>query len=255
MRIRTVKPDFWKNERMCSLPEFTRLLALALLNYADDEGYFPANVVIMRGELFPLMEDSLSIQGALTELSRIDYVRIASAKDGRKYGWVVNFTKHQRINRPTPSTIKHLCEFIEDSLSNHGGLTEDSLRTHCGNGREGNGTGKGKEGSPEGSTLALEPFPTPAKKTKPPVDDEWLELLSKDPTYAGIDVKREFGKMANWCNVKRKRATRQRFINWLNRAEKPMAGAPGSQYQPAKKSILEQDMDRMEKQLKASLSL
>jgi hypothetical protein len=53
-------------------------------------------------------------------------------------------------------------------------------------------------------------------------DDEWIEQLTLDPTYSGIDVKREFGKMQNWYKVKKLTPTRRRFIEWLNRAEKPM---------------------------------
>ena len=34
---------------------------------------------------------------------------------------------------------------------------------------------------------------------------------------------REFDKMTAWCTVNRKQPSRRRFINWLNRAERPMA--------------------------------
>jgi len=50
----------------------------------------------------------------------------------------------------------------------------------------------------------------------------WLADLSQDKSYEGIDVRREYGKMARWCEVNNKRATRRRFINWLNRVERPM---------------------------------
>jgi hypothetical protein len=55
-------------------------------------------------------------------------------------------------------------------------------------------------------------------------DSEWIEQLCQDATYAGIDVKREHGKMVNWCKTHGLTPTRRRFINWLNRAEKPMTG-------------------------------
>jgi hypothetical protein len=50
-------------------------------------------------------------------------------------------------------------------------------------------------------------------------DSEWLARLAQDGTYQGIDVPREFGKMANWCKVNRKVPTRRRFVAWLNRIE------------------------------------
>ena len=53
-------------------------------------------------------------------------------------------------------------------------------------------------------------------------DSDWLVELSKDQTYRGIDVRREHGKMCAWCKTNKKEPTRRRFINWLNRAERPM---------------------------------
>jgi hypothetical protein len=52
-------------------------------------------------------------------------------------------------------------------------------------------------------------------------DTEWLETLTKMPAYASINVSAEFTKMANWCSVNNRQPTRRRFINWLNRCEKP----------------------------------
>jgi hypothetical protein len=83
----------------------------------------------------------------------------------------------------------------------------------------------------EGSTSKKVKGVKPALKTYPQglPDSEWIEQLVNDSTYAGIDVKREFGKMVNWCKVKRVTPTRRRFINWLNRAEKPMQPATAQQ--------------------------
>lgn len=52
--------------------------------------------------------------------------------------------------------------------------------------------------------------------------DDWLKTLVADPTYKGINVRQEYGKMLNWCNVNKKQPTQRRFINWINRAEKPL---------------------------------
>jgi len=52
--------------------------------------------------------------------------------------------------------------------------------------------------------------------------DDWLKLLSADPTYEGLDVPIQFGRMAQWCKANGKQATRRRFVNWLNRCDRPM---------------------------------
>jgi len=58
---------------------------------------------------------------------------------------------------------------------------------------------------------------------KQETDAEFLKGLESNPAYAGIHVQREFDKMTAWCTVNRKQPSRRRFINWLNRAERPMA--------------------------------
>lgn len=61
----------------------------------------------------------------------------------------------------------------------------------------------------------------------PPASFDVEDLIKKfveDPTYKGIDVRREFGKMSNWCVANGKIPTQRRFVNWLNRTDKPLTG-------------------------------
>ncbi len=59
------------------------------------------------------------------------------------------------------------------------------------------------------------------------VDSEWIALLKEDKTYFGVDVEKELGKMHQWCKIRQLTPSRRRFINWLNRAEKPMITKSG----------------------------
>ena len=127
-RIRTIKPEFWRNPELSTVSAETALLAIGLLNVADDEGWFFANENLLKADIFPLRECSLSIHGGLTDLSNIGYIRLFLTPDGRRYGHIVNFSKHQKINRPTPSKIKGLQLLTEGSLSTHGGLTAGKER-------------------------------------------------------------------------------------------------------------------------------
>lgn len=69
-------------------------------------------------------------------------------------------------------------------------------------------------------------LPKKAKRTIAMAEGEWLSHLENDPTYRGIDVRRELGKMQQWCILKKKPASQQRFLSWLNRIDKPMGDAP-----------------------------
>jgi hypothetical protein len=153
-RIRTIKPEIWQDEDLAAVSETAMLLAIGLLNHADDEGYFKAHPALVRAAVFPLREPSVSIQCALTELSDARFIELFEGSDGKSYGFVRTFADHQRVNRPSPSKIKGLRAFTEDSVSDHGALTA---------GKEGKGTGKGKEG--EGSACVHAPPPPDPNET------------------------------------------------------------------------------------------
>lgn len=206
MRIRTIKPEFWSNEKLASLPDFARLVAIGLLNYADDEGYFWANPLLLRGALFPFDEDSSKLRRSIAQLVEKGYIKVGKTADGRECGHVVNFCKHQRIDRPKPSEIKQVAQFDEQSTNDRRIIDDESLLE--GKGKEGKG------GQKDGVDVST------------PNDETWLAELSAKPAYNGIDVRREFSKMETWCAANKKQATRRRFINWLNRVDKPLSSIP-----------------------------
>ena len=135
MRIRTVKPEFWQSEDLSQVSDKAKLLAIGLLNMADDEGYLKAHPAIIKSQLFPFNTGSLNIQGILTELSNVRYIDVLTGDDGKQYVHIVNFLKHQKVNRPSPSKIKDSVTFTDNSVSGQGGVII---------GKE-QGTGKGKE--------------------------------------------------------------------------------------------------------------
>lgn len=63
-------------------------------------------------------------------------------------------------------------------------------------------------------------------------DDAWIAVLSKSESYQGIDVRRELGKMRVWCETNRRQPTRRRFVNWLNRCERPIQAKGSKPYSP-----------------------
>lgn len=120
-RIRTIKPEFWTDEDLSEVSEPACLLALGLLNYADDEGYFNANPKLIKASVFPLREPSVPITVQLRELSDCGYISLFSTSDGKNFGVINNFQKHQVINKPKESKIKELdlipYEYGSDTVS------------------------------------------------------------------------------------------------------------------------------------------
>jgi hypothetical protein len=143
MRIRSIKPAFWKSETLASIAKEHRLLAIALLNYADDAGYFQAHDALIRGECFPFDEDSTNVRRGLDELSRIAFIALGTAESGQRIGRVVNFSDHQRIDKPSPSKFLGMTvtwDEFDDGSANPPGMIGDPSPTE-GKGKEGKGRG------------------------------------------------------------------------------------------------------------------
>ena len=151
-RIRSIKPEFWGSESITNLSREARLVYIGLWCFADDEGRFRAQIGVLAGQLFPEDDDGREVveralaelTGALTEDSlrtqSRPMVELYVGPDGHHYGQIVAWAKHQRINRPTPSSLPGPEDrgsrpdklIREDSLRTHGALTEDSLRERKG---------------------------------------------------------------------------------------------------------------------------
>ena len=90
---------------------------------------------------------------------------------------------------------------------------------------------KGKEGNRNGSREIV----ADGSATN---DDLWINELIKEPAYQYIDVARELSKMRAWCAANRKQPTRRRFVNWLNRVDKPMVQVTAKMFDDFKGTTL-----------------
>jgi hypothetical protein len=102
-RIRTVKPEFWEDELLGVMPRDARLLFIATFNMADDEGILRWTPAYIKAQAF-MYDDDLSIgdvgklMQCLTDTGLVfPYIGGAARQ---QMALVVNFRKHQRINRP-----------------------------------------------------------------------------------------------------------------------------------------------------------
>ena len=136
---------------MSKQSDSTKLLAIGLLNVADDEGYFFAEPRMIRNAIRPLDDDSRITTVSLRELSEIGYISINNHPTHGAIGSIPSFLIHQVINKPKASKIKAL--FME-------GINTVSIPDqYCleGNGREGNKEGKGTRNKRVDDALPL-PF-------------------------------------------------------------------------------------------------
>lgn len=175
-RIRTIKPEFWRDEKLSSVSAEAALLAVGLLNHSDDEGYFNAHPKLVESDVFPLRTLKVTTTELLRELSGIGYIELFLGSDGKTYGRVVNFAKHQVINKPSPSKIKAFCGIPQDSGSNTVVLPTGKEQG-TGNREQGKGKGTGKN--------APAARPTDVAES---VWDDWVALRKRKNTTVSETV-------------------------------------------------------------------
>jgi hypothetical protein len=102
-RIRTIKPEFPQSESMGRVSRDARLLFVQVWTVADDEGKTRGHSRALASLLFPFDDDAPHlIDGWLGELEREGCVQRYTV-DGTSYLRVSNWSKHQRIDRPSRS--------------------------------------------------------------------------------------------------------------------------------------------------------
>lgn len=107
-RIRTVKPEFWEDEVVGLLPRDARLLFISTFNMADDEGLLRWTPAYIKAQTF-MYDDDLTLKHVdalmclLTDAGLIFPFIGGVAR--QQMAVVVNFRKHQRINRPQKSKL------------------------------------------------------------------------------------------------------------------------------------------------------
>ena len=148
-RIRTIKPEFWEDEKLAKLPVYARLLFIGTWNFADDNGALLANPVLMKSHIFPYEDIGISTISGWIDMLVENGMLIRTTYNGKDYLVIRKFLIHQKINRisiriniPLPVVL----QVIDEYNKTHGVLTEPSLQEReQGIGKRNDGTGMEEE--------------------------------------------------------------------------------------------------------------
>lgn len=148
-RIRTIKPEFWEDEKLAKLPIHARLLFIGTWNFADDNGALLANPVLMKSHIFPYEDIGISTISEWIDMLVENGMLIRTTYNVKGYLVIRKFLIHQKINRksiriniPLPVVL----QVIDEYNKTHGVLTEPSLlEREQGIGKRNDGTGMEEE--------------------------------------------------------------------------------------------------------------
>nr|DAM65371.1 MAG TPA: replisome organizer [Caudoviricetes sp.] len=236
MRIRSIKPEFWRSLDIAALSIEDRLLFIGLWSYVDDNGVGVDRVPIIAAELFAddLSRDPRETLGRVSDgigrLSECGLVQRYS--DGsRDYLAVTNWERHQRIDKPNKPryplpTSENVT--IRETLATPSRNTRETPAPGTGEQRN-----RGTESSPDGERVQTRPNPSnepsssypaafehwwaayPRKQGKRKALAEWRRATKR------IDRDELITKTTRFADFHAREGTDKQFIplptTWLNR--------------------------------------
>jgi len=157
-RIRTIKPEFWTNERVMECSMLARLLFIGMWNFADDLGRLPLSAKSIKAQIFPSDDvDASSIRRLIDELSSNGLLLLYEV-DGREFIQITGW-QHQKIDRPQPgkcpAPINGFKPKINPEIAEHSTNDRRTLATE-GNGREGSGGEGNSEANASGADAPVD---------------------------------------------------------------------------------------------------
>lgn len=106
-RIRTIKPEFWSDEKLAPMPVATRLLFLALISMADDCGRLIDSVTQIVAFIHPHVEEdeafanvSRETREGLATLAEAGRIVRGMTASGQRVIQIANWTRHQKVDHP-----------------------------------------------------------------------------------------------------------------------------------------------------------
>ena len=144
-RIRTIKPEFWTDEKVVDLSAFARLLFIGIWNFCDDEGRMVFSPKRIKMQIFPA--DALEVTPLFDELCAAGLVEVYSMHEA-SYLQVCGFNKHQKIDKRSASKIPPP---ISPTLSVMSPTPSESLRITPVEGNGGDRKGRDAEANASGA--------------------------------------------------------------------------------------------------------
>ncbi len=147
-RIRTVKPEFWTDERVGEVSPNARLLFIGTWNFADDHGGIDRSAKQLKAQVFPY--DQIDCEPLVQELLVVGLL-VEYEANGKKYLHIKGFAQHQKVEKPGKPRVP----IYEPSVSPPRIVGEASGKTPCGREKE----SKGRE-HPQREAATPDPDPS-----------------------------------------------------------------------------------------------
>jgi len=226
-RIRTIKPEFFTDEKIADLSPTARYLFIGMWCFCDDQGIHPASPKQIKMEIFPA--DDLSIEQIISFLNELLDLRLLDEYEsmGKRY-WLVTGWKHQKIEKPNKKyPFPEPSQIIRRLFAEQ---TPEESKGRESKGKEGSNTPPPPKGGGSAEILPFDDLPIlmegfevswkqwPRKEGKKAAQKAWLSAIKKVPLVRIFDSVNQF--TAAFDEDPRPHAEKlqfcKHFSSWLN---------------------------------------
>lgn len=211
-KIRSIKMEFWLDEKIGSLPPEARLLYIGTWSIADDNGVLRGNPAYIRSQLFAYDEEVTAADvRRWIELLTAERMLVPFTHRGERYLLVRRFRDHQKIdaryatelipfaeveaalaeaeaanaladNTPRETHVNHACTTCEPHVKHVLGVgVGDGVETHTPVYTEKGGVGENTAAASDGSSASGDAVPADAAEDD---DEDWYGVVEVSPTQA-----------------------------------------------------------------------
>lgn len=106
-RMRTIKPEFWTDDKIVELSLLARLLFIGLWNFADDDGYLEHSPKRIKRLIFP--DQDIDVEQGLLELLAAGFLCVCDSDQGELLK-ICKFDEHQRPQHPVRTKFTGILE-------------------------------------------------------------------------------------------------------------------------------------------------
>jgi hypothetical protein len=157
VRIRTIKPEFWRSDDITALSREQRLLFIGLWSYVDDNGVGIDDPRRIAADLFALEDDQKDardfVRDGLATFSRVLHPEQTTPLveryevDGKRYFYVTGWERHQRIDKPGKPRYPLPVDAVTSDDGPDGGPDGGLFATPTRESRESLAPGTGEQGN------------------------------------------------------------------------------------------------------------
>lgn len=139
-RIRTIKPEFWEDEKIGRLPTPCRLFFIGCWNFADDFGCIKGNAALLKSQIFPY-DENLRVSEVKKWIDALVDARmlIPIIHAEESYYYIRTFRSHQIIDKRYDKSYigkEIITDLINNALREHHVDTTSTHSEHHVNTRE-----------------------------------------------------------------------------------------------------------------------